>query len=91
MSIPGCLAFIRIISGEKVAVWIEETFSVSEPQRAVFMTCKRGVSFEIGSYDGQVRERNLKIEDVGGPWAAADVGGMHSHTSLMKRHCDICK
>jgi hypothetical protein len=27
-------------SVKKVAVWIEKTFSVSEPQRAVFMACK---------------------------------------------------
>ena len=49
------------------------------------MACKRGVSFEIGSDEGQVRERNLKAEDVGGPWAATDIGGMRSHA--MKRHC----
>ena len=87
MRIPGCLAFIRVISSEKVAVWIEKTFSVSELRRAFFIACKRGVLFEIGSCEGQVRERNLKAEDVGGPWAATNIGGMHSHT--IKRRCDI--
>ena len=61
---------------KKVAVWIEKTFSVSEPRRAVFMACKRGVSFEISSDEGQVLERNLEAEDVGGPWAATDIGGI---------------
>ena len=61
---------------KKVAVWIEKTFSVSEPRRAGFMACKRGESFEIGADEGRVRERNLKAEDVGGPWAATDIGGI---------------
>ena len=64
--------FIRVTSSEKVAVWTEKTFSVSELRRAVLMACKLegGVSFEIGSDEEQVRERNLKAEDAGGPCAA---------------------
>ena len=42
------------------------------------MACKRGVSFEIGSDGGLVRERNLKAEDVGGPWAAIDIDGIQA-------------